>query len=63
MEAILMVSKPKEVKTSIAIDKDFRWFIAAERNRYIAANNIHAMSLEDYLKEKLGYGHTKEDTL
>jgi hypothetical protein len=45
----------KEIKTSLAVDKDFRLFISNERNKYLTDNNIAHMGIEDYLKRRLGY--------
>lgn len=45
----------REKKTSIALDKLFREFIAGERNKYLVERKLTHISLEEYLKERLGY--------
>ena len=50
-----VIDVKREPKTSLALDKEFRAYIAGLRNQYLVDNKLTHMSIEDYLKEKLGY--------
>jgi|WetSurMetagenome_2_1015567.scaffolds.fasta_scaffold556192_3 hypothetical protein len=45
----------KRKVTTINLDKDFRHWLANERNKHIVERKVTRMSIEDFLKEKLGY--------
>jgi len=46
------------MKTSIAVDKEFRKWIAEGRNKYLVENKLVHISIEAYLKKVLGYEDT-----